>query len=166
MSVGLFLVAGCYSNVRVKPYAESTKPAYIMACGEIKYSGNKRYLPSTVSACEAVQEHQYTIEFLHEQDYTGTKAEYEVALSMLPSYILGTPTGMDKVLAYSILKISRDGKELATYRAACVKESYRSIFSGAVDNSEGRVQCLDALKLNIENQMLRDEDFWTKNAVR
>jgi len=156
---------GCYSKISVRPYVEATKKPYVMACGDIQYAGNARYLPSTVAACET-DSGKYTMSFSHDQDYAGTSAEYEMVLSLLPSYIVGSPTGKDKVYVYSQLKVSQDGREVATYSAACLKESYRTIFSGAVNNSEGRLQCLEALRANIENQMLRDEQFWTRRAER
>lgn len=161
----LLACAGCYSELRVKPFAESAKQRYVMICGELTYSGNQRYLPATVGACPAGPG-GYSISFAHEQDYTGTKAEHEALLSLMPGTMLGVPTGKDKVLAYAQLKISRNGHELAKYLAACVKETYRTLYSGGVDNSGGREQCLDALKLNLEAQMLRDEDFWKSNAQR
>jgi len=137
---------------------------YVMVCGDIRYAGNALYLPSTVAACENGSG-GYTVFFSHEQDYSGTSEAYELALSLLPSYMVGSPTGKDKVYVYSQLKVSQDGREVATYSAACLKESYRTIFSGAVNNSEGRLQCLNALRANIENQMLRDEQFWTRRAA-
>lgn len=160
------MLAGCHSEIKVKPHAETGKQPYLMVCGDLKYSGNKHYLPSTVAGCGNETAPAYLIEFFHEQDYTGTKAEYEMALSMLPSYLFGSPTGTDKVLVYSRLRISQQGKELATYRGACVKETYRSLYSGGVDNSEGRVKCLEALKVNLEQQMLRDEAFWKNPSAR
>ena len=156
---------GCYGRVSVRPHVEVTKKPYVLACGDIQYAGNARYLPSTVAPCETGSG-DYTMSFSHEQDYTGTSAEYELVLSLLPTYIVGSPTGKDKVYVYSQLKVSQQGHEIATYSAACLKESYRTIFSGAVNNSEGRLQCLEALRVNIENQMLRDEQFWTRRAER
>ena len=158
-------MSGCYSKVSVRPYVEAAKTPYVMVCGEIRYSGNMRYLPSTVASC-GQESGNYTMTFSHEQDYIGTSEAYEVALSMLPTYIVGSPTGKDKVHVYSQLLISCDRHEVAKYSASCVKESYRSIFSGAVNNSDGRMQCLDAIRINIENQMLRDEQFWNQRAER
>ncbi|HWR04292.1 MAG TPA: hypothetical protein VN419_09755 [Humidesulfovibrio sp.] len=158
-------VCGCYGRMSVRPHVEAVKKPYVLACGDIQYDGNARYLPATVAACESGSG-SYTMSFSHAQDYTGTRAEYELVLSLLPSYLVGSPTGKDKVYVYSQLKVAQDGREVATYSAACLKESYRTIFSGAVNNSEGRLQCLDALRVNIENQMLRDEQFWTRRAER
>lgn len=159
------ICTGCYSELHVKPYAESAKPRYVMVCGELKYNGNKRYLPATVGSCQP-DAGNYTIEFVHEQDYTGTKPEHEALLSLMPGTMFGVPTGKDKVLAYAQLKVSRNGREVAKYLAGCMKENYRSLYSGGVDNSIGREQCLDALKINLEAQMLRDEEFWKQDRAR
>lgn len=160
LALPLLLLAGCYSELKVKPYAETGRQPYVMVCGEIKVTGNRRYLPATVSECATPCAGAYLAEFLHEQDYTGTKADEELLMTLMPGTMLGVPTGKDKVLVYARLRISCSGEEIATYRAACSKESYRNVYSGGVDNTAGRAECLEALKVNLEQQMLRDEPFW------
>lgn len=159
------LLTGCYSDLKVKPYAETGRQPYTMVCGEVMVHGNKRYLPATVGECGNQTTPGYVIDFLHEQDYTGTTAEQELALSLMPGTMLGVPTGKDRVLVYARLRVSLGEKELALYRAACVKESYRTIYSGGVDNTGGRAECLEALKMNLEQQMLGDESFWKRQCL-
>lgn len=156
------LLFGCEGKIYTKPYAATANSPYTVVCGDVQYSGDKQHLPSTVANCRD-NSRKFVIEYSYEQDNVGTSTENELAYKILLP--IGTPTGVDKVLVFSHMNVFSEGKDVARYSATCVKEYYRSIFFKSVDNAKDTVQCLDALKVNIESQMMRDELFW-KARVR
>lgn len=151
----LFLIS-CSANVSVKPEVSITDNRNsIIVMGNVVYEGNPKYLPATVkqkTGTEVAIRYEYVV------SYTGTGNE-EILTAFIPTTIIGTPTGIDDVIAIGKMELSKNSKIIKIYVSEARISKPRSILLGGVDKTEMRHRVLTSIKENIELQMENDFSF-------
>lgn len=125
----------------------------IIVNGNIVCEGNRIYLPATVKQQDGAD---VTIKYEYVVSYDGTPMTAEIWMALLPTTILGTPTGGDDVIAVGKLEIFKNSKLFKTYVGKAIVSKPRSVFLGGVDKTELRRIALISVKENIEQQMRND----------
>lgn len=148
-------LAACSTKVTMSPAAPAGFIRPECLASKVLYVGNKAYLPSTISSCEQ-DDSALTSSYKYDISYSGTAAVTELGTALIPTTLLGTPTGNDNIKVSAMLELSRDGVRVKYYESSCELRFYRGIFSGATDFSALRRQGLFSVKENIEQQMMRD----------
>ena len=153
--LSLFLVS-CAAKVSVKPeVSTSNSHKSIIVMGNVVYEGNPKYLPSTVEHKSGTD---ITIKYEYVVAYEGTGNE-EIFTALIPTTILGTPTGVDDVIAMGKMDLSKNSTIIKTYVSEARISKPRSLLSGGVDKTELRHMALISIKENIELQMKNDFSF-------
>lgn len=153
--LSLFLVS-CTASLNVKPDVSiSNIRNSIIVLGNVVYEGNPKYLPATVEQKSGTE---ITIRYEYVVSYTGTGNE-EFFTAFIPTTIIGTPTGIDDVIAIGKMELSKSSKIIKTYVSEARISKPRSIFLGGVDKTEMRHKALTSIKENIELQMENDFSF-------
>ena len=148
----LFLIS-CSASVSVKPEVSiSNIRNSIIVMGNVVYEGNPKYLPATVEQKTGTD---ITIRYEYVVSYTGTGNE-EFFTAFIPTTIIGTPTGIDDVIAIGKMELSKSSEIIKTYVSEARISKPRSIFLGGVDKTELRHRVLTSIKENIELQMEND----------
>lgn len=149
----LFLVVAC-TRVTVKPdVAPPQRGTPFTLPAVVAYEGNPAYFPEVVvqaSGSDVLVTYEYKL------FYEGTKLNREILAGLMPTTLLGLPTGGDDVLAVAMLTVSRQGAPGRTYSAEALVTRRRSIFGGGVDKTEMRRLALIAVKENLETQLTND----------
>ena len=148
----LFLVS-CAASVSVKPEVSiSNSHNSIIVMGDVVCEGNLKYLPATVEHKSGTD---ITIKYEYVVSYNGT-GNVEILTAFIPTTIIGTPTGVDDVIAIGKMELSKNSTIIKTYVSEVRVSKPRSLLSGGVDKTELRHMALISIKENIESQMKND----------
>jgi hypothetical protein len=151
----LFYLVACAPAVRVSPQPGIHDTVSHIVCGEVEYTGNKKYLPQTV--CQSNHNPGLIVRFSHDVNYGNSSTKNDMILSLIPTTALGTPVGEDTTAAFAELEIIKNGTCIKKYSAACTINTHRTLFSGAANYTESRDKALIEVRKSIESQMLADK---------
>ena len=155
MAMAALILSACSTKVTTTPVVERTGSKLECLSSKISYTGNKDYLPGTISLCEK-DGSALTSAYKYDVAYSGTSAGTELGAALIPTSLVGTPTGSDTIIVSATLELLRDGIRVTKYESSCELRFYRGIFAGATDFSALRRQGLLSVKENIEQQMMHD----------
>ena len=155
-----FFLTGCATRMATIPDINQTTERDFQLKGKIVYDGNREYLPKTItddSASDNVLIFQYS--------YTVTYGRDNVP-QMLPLFnpltIVGFPIGENTLVVVGKLDVLNGKEVIKSYTSTCALEKTRSIFSEGETFSEIRRKGLLSVRDNIEAQLCRDRDFFSK----
>ena len=163
--IGLLLVfilpfsVSC-TSIAVKPdnIGPAEKGALVLRANLI-FDGNPAYIPKTIIKS---QDSDVEIEYEYKVFYDGTKLNHEIIAGLLPTTILGLPTGGDDILVVAKLAVRKGGNPVKSYTAEALVTRPRSLFLGGVDKTAMRKKGLLAVKENLEKQMIHDRELLSK----
>lgn len=155
LAMAALILAACSTKVLTTPSVKKTEGKLECISSKIIYIGNKDYLPGTISLCES-DGSALTSAYKYDVTYSGTSAGTEFGVALIPTSLVGTPTGSDIITVSATLELLRDGIRTNKYESRCEMRFYRGIFAGATDFSALRRQGLLSVKENIEQQMMHD----------
>ena len=155
MAMAALILAACSTKVTTTPSVKKTDGGLECLSSKISYTGNKDYLPGTISLC-GNEGSALTSAYKYDVAYSGTSAGTEFGAALIPTSLVGTPTGSDTITVSATLELLRDGILVNKYESRCEMRFYRGIFAGATDFSALRRQGLLSVKENIEQQMMHD----------
>lgn len=155
MAMAALILAACSTKVLTTPSVKKTEGKLECISSKIIYIGNKDYLPGTISLCES-DGSALTSAYKYDVAYSGTSAGTEFGVALIPTSLVGTPTGSDTITVSATLELLRDGIRANKYESSCELHFYRGLFAGATDFSALRRQGLLSVKENIEQQMMHD----------
>lgn len=125
----------------------------------VRFDGNPDYLPATIAE---TKDSDTEISYEYKVLYDGTNMSREVVFGVMPTTLLGFPTGLDDILVVARLDIQKGGAVVKSYSSEAMVKRPRSIFLGGADKTKMRRKGLLAVKENLENQMIRDRELLSK----
>lgn len=159
VSLPLLLCISC-STVTVKPdNIVPTGNGDLVLKANLLFEGNPAYIPRTIVNSK---ESDIEINYEYKVFYDGTKMNHEIIAGIMPTTLLGLPTGGDDILVVAKLDIRQRQNVIKSYSAEALVTRPRSLFLGGVDKTEMRKKGLLAVKENLENQMIQDHELLSK----
>lgn len=155
LALAAFTISACSTKVITTPAIGKSDRQIECIPSKITYTGNTAYLPSTISSC-GNDGSALSSTYKYEISYFGTTPTTEFGAALIPTTLIGTPTGNDNITVTAKLELFQDGIRVNGYEASCEIRFYRGIFAGATDFSALRRQGLFSVKENIEQQMMDD----------
>lgn len=159
VSISLLLCISC-TTVVVKPdNIAATGNAELVLKANVIFDGNPVYIPRTIVNCK---DSDIEINYEYKIFYDGTNLNREIIAGLMPTTILGLPTGGDDILVVAKLDIRQRQNLIKSYSAEALVTRPRSIFLGGVNKTALREKGLLAVKENLENQMIHDHELLSK----
>lgn len=159
VSIPLCFCISC-TTVTVKPdnIAALASREFVLKAN-LLFEGNPAYIPKTI-----VNSKNSDIDITYEYKvfYDGTKLNHEIIAGLLPTTLLGLPTGGDDILVVAKLDIRKGGDFIKSYSAEALVTRPRSLFLGGVNKTAMRKKGLLAVQENLENQMMHDHELLSK----
>ncbi len=159
VSIPLLLCVSC-TYVTVKPdNISSPENSGLVLKANLIFAGNPDYIPKTIAISK---ESDIEINYEYKVFYDGTKLNHEIIAGLMPTAILGLPTGGDDILVVAKLDIRQKQSLIKSYTAEAKVVRPRSIFLGGTNKTVMRKKALLAVKENLENQMIHDHELLSK----
>lgn len=158
-SILLFLSASCTSIVVKPDNVGPIENSSLVLKANLTFDGNPLYIPKTIVESKASD---LEIDYEYKVFYDGTKLNHEIIAGILPTTLLGLPTGGDDILVVAKLTVRKGGNAVKSYTAEARVTRPRSLFLGGVNKTELRKKGLLAVKENLENQMMHDHELLSK----
>ena len=154
----VLLCSGCGTHMDVKPDVPGGQVDFTLR-GKVTYEGNWDYVPKTISN-QSADNGSLSFNYAYNVLYGGTAMQQDIVAILLPTTMLGAPTGESDVQVRAKLDVMNGSNLIKSYIAACNMTRPRGVFTGGTNFTEIRKRGLMAVKENIELQMVQDRDFW------
>jgi hypothetical protein len=159
----IFFITSCATTTNIIPKLEKLENISILVKGKINYSGNREYLPRTISD-DAIEDPLLIIKYQYNVNYGKENIPEGLHLANLfnPLVMVGFPIGEDTLVVIGKIDIIKQSEVIKTYSAICTFEKTRSIFYQGPTFTELRKMGLLNIRDNIEAQMNNDREFLSK----